>query len=269
MTLTRAARFGLLAAALSLSLTLTACNAVKFDPKAAGHVKTLAIEGPLEPPHYIVSMYNANTSSPAVDPYAYNYAQPGGALGWLLSGVIADSGDSEIDAAFTQKLTGAEKLRLGAELQSALVKALGGSGYDVTVMTPPSDAQDAATSETTTTGTGTTETDGGAKQADARLTVTFVYAGYVDQFFVPYEPLVWVSVALTDGKTGEDLFRQRYNYSTHTGNLDDVRFDPAQKFDFKKDADLLTDSTRAAEGLRAALPLIAADVATKLKRTGQ
>ncbi|WP_374367090.1 hypothetical protein [Dongia sp.] len=244
MTFIRFARVALLAA--TVSLALTACNTTKFDPKVATHIKSVALQGPQDPPFYIVTMYNANIAQPAVDPYAYSYA-PGGAVQNLLTGILLDAGDSDVDAAFSGKLIGEQKLRLGDDLQSALAKNLTGAGYDVAVLKPGSDTS-------------------AAGKADARMTVKFLYAGYVDQLLVPYEPLVWVHVTLTDVKTGKTLLAQRYNYSTHTGNLDDVRFDPDKKYDFRSDEELLADTPRAAAGLRAALPLIAADIAAKLKR---
>lgn len=288
---TPARRPGFLAALLLLTaaLGLAACQSTKFDPKAGAHVKSVALQGPGEPPYYIVTIYDANVAAPATGPYP---ASPGpyypsagpvtnialGAVNYTANSIIRMAADSDIDPELTVKMVDGAQLRLGADLHDQIAAALGGAGYQVTrdpALAAAATATGAATAATTsTTAASTSSTSAAATSAtgtgapDAVLKIQFVYAGYVDQFFAPYEPLVWVSVALTDSRSGKDLFRQRYNYSTHTGNLDDVRFDPDGKYDFKNEEALLANPALAAEGLKAAIPLIAADVAAKLKRPG-
>jgi hypothetical protein len=145
------------------------------------------------------------------------------------------------DAAFTAALRDRAGLHLGAELAEALGQAITAAGIRLAADGAP---------------------------ADATLFIELLYAGYAEQPFRPYTPLLLIEARLVadgaDGDTGPLLFRQRYNYGRHTYLHDDVRLAPDPRFSHAAEAALLAAPEAAAEGLRAALPLIARDVARRL-----
>jgi hypothetical protein len=243
----------MLPAALALALSLGACQSTKFDPKAASNLDTITLIGPADPASYMID-FDGNAESGMA---------AAGLIGFLINASIdAANSTDEFDAPFTQALTSQQKLKLGTELHDAIKANLEGAGYQVSSeAAPPAAEAAAAAAPTTTTGSSKTTTS-----SAATLAVGFEFAGYVDQAFQPFRPLVLVTARLVDGKSGKELFRQRYNYSDQSFQMEDVVFEPAEKYDFRKEEELISDSARAAEGFRAAIPLIANDIANKLKR---
>lgn len=249
----------MLPAALALALGLGACQSTKFDPKAAPNLDTITLIGPADPATYMIDF----------DGNAENSMAAAGLIGFLIAASVdAANSTDEFDAPFTQALTEKHNLKLGTELRDAIKASLEGSGYKVSTeavpaapATPTAATPTAATPAAAATGSGQA-----TASSAATLAVVFEFAGYVDQAFLPFKPMVLVTATLTDAKSKKELFRQRYNYSDQSFQMEDVVFEPAKMYDFRKEEELIAESGRAAEGFRAAIPLIASDIARKLKR---
>jgi len=253
---------------------LSACQSTKFDPKAASGLDTIALIGPADPQRYVIDF----------DGNAENGFYAGGLITYLIvASIDAANSTDEYDAPFTEALVGQQKLRLGSELQAAIKQQLEATGYIVTTEAAPDiaapEAAAAAAPAATTEATPPDDTATDKAAADnttaasapstskmARLMIAFEFVGYIDQAFMPFEPTMLVTATMHDGATRKELFRQRYNYSPQDFQIEDVVFRPDEKYEFRKEEDLLADPARAADGFRAAIPLIAADIAKKLKK---
>lgn len=214
---------------LHIAFALTACTAVKLDPQAAVRLRTLTLVAPPEPRRYDINLFMPPGAGVRLGAYDAVLAKD----------IARPAAANDIDGRFTAALTKDAQLRLGAELAHAIEAALVATGYRITHSTDT---------------------------AEAELVIAPLFAGYVDQAFRPYTPLLLIEIRLVDRADGATLFRQRYNYGHHAYLADDVRLAPDPGYTFADADALIADIPRAAEGLRAALPMIAGDLATKLTR---
>lgn len=202
------------------------CTADPLEPREAAGIETIQLVPPPEPRRYDANIFVAPGAGLRL-----------GAYDAVLAGDIGREPEADdIDARLTWAIAEEAGLSLGAELADAVGKSLAASGYRV---------------------------QHGDGAVDARLVMTLLFAGYVEQPFRPYTPLLLVDLELR-GSSGERLFRQRYNYGAHPYLADDERMAPDRRFRFDDEAHLLADPAFTAEGLREAIPHIAADVPARL-----
>jgi hypothetical protein len=137
-------------------------------------------------------------------------------------------------------------LHLGAETKAAIAAALRKDGYQI---------------------------DDGTGSADAILEVKF---GGVPPNGLPmyesaaagFKPEFSVDAALKDAKTKRNLFHQFYTYRDNSISPIDgtILLKPDPQFEFGRAEDLYADPKRAADGFRAAVPLVAESIGTLLSK---
>ncbi|TDQ84053.1 hypothetical protein A8950_0599 [Dongia mobilis] len=215
----------LLPAVLLMTAILAACTSVPLP--ATIDLRTIRLAPIAEPLRYDLNVFAAPGMGMRIGAYDAVLARD----------IARPPVPGDKDAAFTAALADQAGLRLGAELAAALGETLAAAGIPLAA---------------------------GSEAADATLAIEFLYAGYVEQPFRPFTPLVMVEIRLTAQDQGL-LFRQRYTYGTMPYLHDDLHFVPEDRYTFKDEAALLGNATLAARGLRAAFPLIAADFRTKFR----
>jgi hypothetical protein len=203
----------------------------------------------------VLLVLNACASSPPVDPIKLAKIQEISLSGFAepeykaLYGIppypVGPSLSSPADAFNTAM--GKQNLHLGADLKSAITNVLENSGYHVEQ----------------------TKTD----RTDAVLNVSLSgnFAAYIGEPPIlggTYGPAITIDVRLTNAISGETLFRQTYFYSTsdNTGLTGRIALVAEQKYVFADVDALFNNPQLAAEGLRAASPILAKSIATKLAK---
>ena len=137
-----------------------------------------------------------------------------------------------------------QDLRLGSELKSSITSALRNLGYEV---------------------------QEGRASSDATLDVKF---GAVSYFAPPiivgggFGPLILVDVRVANSMSNEVIMRRTYMYqlSTYTGLTNYTPLAADQKYKFEELDALEKNPTLAADGLRAAIPLVTQSIAAELMR---
>jgi hypothetical protein len=150
-----------------------------------------------------------------------------------------------------------QNLRLGHDIQAAIATRLSQMGYTVQLreiahrdwdeLLKPEDVANAG--------------------VDLVFDVVLEVAQYANTpFSRALRPSVWLRVRAIDVRARKYVFRERFTYDGHHDPIVTVNVEPDPKYDFHSEAELFADPARAAEGLRAAAPLIAEQVAVLLAK---
>jgi hypothetical protein len=146
------------------------------------------------------------------------------------------------------KLMERENLHLGSELRTAIAKTLRSNGYDVTM------------------------DDSGTADAVLALKVgAFLpsqqgpaYASHGAEF----EPELMLRATLTDAKSNKTLFSRFYLFDNPSIKPMDgtVLFVPDRQYYFQSVDQIFSNPTKAAEGFRSVIPMVAQDIGTAFKK---
>jgi len=136
-------------------------------------------------------------------------------------------------------------LHLAAELKDAIAQALRDDGYLV---------------------------DGGAADATLDITIGGAPPNAVPMYqsaFGGYEPEYSVEAVLKNSRTGKTVFHQLYVYRDNSISPVDgtILIRPERQYEFKSRAVFVTDPKHAADGFRAAIPLVAQSIGALLKKS--
>jgi hypothetical protein len=112
---------------------------------------------------------------------------------------------------------------------------------------------------------GYTVVPAGDAEPDAVLTLTLADCKYVRRVWGLIGPRITMDAELKDRATGKSLFSRSYKYDMHTLGLTG-QLTPEDKYGYKNIEDVRAHPEVVAAGLRAAIPMIAADLATALKK---
>lgn len=165
--------------------------------------------------------------------------------------ISATSIYNELDA----KLKEAD-YHLGRDIQASLAKALVAAGYQVSAVHIPHKD-----------GTLLTGAQVSGVRADAVLDANILLAGYVNGIVASgVTPNVLIDIQLLDVKTGTVLFGRRYNYSNQTFPQRITALQVDARYTFMTRRSLADNFILAGEGLSAAGPLIAQDLAAALHK---
>ena len=141
-----------------------------------------------------------------------------------------------------------QNLQLGHDFQTAIAEQLTRMGYPARMQDiPHRDADEfLEPSEVATV------------DSDIVVDIVFEHVQYANTpFSRGLKPGVWFGVRAIDVRTQRYIFREKFTYDGHYSPLVSVNVEPDPKYDFKSEADLYANPALAAEGLRAAAPLIA------------
>jgi len=132
-----------------------------------------------------------------------------------------------------------QDFKLGDEMNAAVSKSLDAAGYTIV---PDSDPH-----------------------PDAVLAFTLAECKYVRRVWGLIGPRITMDVELRDRTTGNRLFSRSYRYDMHTlGFTGDLT--PEDKYGFDTVEEVRAHPDVVAAGLRAAIPMVAADITSALKK---
>ncbi len=218
----------IIAVVLLLAMAGADGAASAMDHGRLANIHTIAVIGPQNPT--VVQLEVGNFASAMAVGFA---GIGGGVIGGAVVGALSSTRD-------TGQVSGLQTLRLGDEMNAGVTKALGEAGYTIV-------------------GPGTNELP------DAVLTLTIYECKYVRRVWGAIGPHIVMQADLTERTTGKRLFSRSYRYDMHTlGFTGDLT--PDDKYGFDTADEVLAHPDVVAEGLRAAIPMIAADLASVLKR---
>jgi hypothetical protein len=146
----------------------------------------------------------------------------------------------------------AQNLQLGHDIQAAIAQRLGQAGYSVQLRDIPHRAADELLRPSEVANVG----------ADVVVDVVLEHAQYANTpFSRGLRPSIWLRVRAIDVRAQKYLFKERFTYDGHHSPIVTINVEPDPKYEFRSEAALFADPAFAAEGLRAAAPLIAEQVA--------
>lgn len=146
----------------------------------------------------------------------------------------------------------AQNLRLGHDIQTAIAQRLGQVGYSVQLRDIPHRAADELLRPSEVANV----------DADIVVDVVLEHAQYANTpFSRGLRPSIWLRVRAIDVRAQTYSFKERFTYDGHHSPIVTINVEPDPKYEFKSEAALFTDPTLAADGFRAAAPLIAEQVA--------
>lgn len=164
-----------------------------------------------------------------------------------------DKRRTEFDDAMRQR-----GLRLGVELRAAIKKMLVDEGFEVVDVAVPHDTFELADTRAVK-----------AIEADAVLdaTINSELAGYANDLFSQSTigPSLTIKAALLRGGTAKRIMRESFLYASH-GLATSLPIE--KRFEFKSEEEVLANLDRALEGLRAAIPLVAAELRARMNEEG-
>ena len=229
-------------ALLWVGVSLAACvTPIEFNGDSTiGSIALLTVEEPDE--------YHIEVTSVGEALFVATAAAGGGVLGAVMAQSAAARGpEGEVSAEIAH-----QNVKLGAELTAALRERLGASGFDIEMLDVAPRANNFL-QDYMTVPTG----------ADAVLDANITFAGFVDDPFGDFTPIVVAKARLVVPQTNTVLFAREYHYSDKGGLFRDTIPIP-EEFLFDTYEDALADPVKIGAALRAAIPIIADDIAASL-----
>jgi hypothetical protein len=211
-----------------LGCLLSGC--VASGPNAAGMaaVRSITVEPVQNPIHFGLVVGNiATAAAPAI----------GGAVGGVLAGSVIRSDDPLTVALVSQNL------RLGDDLTEGVTIVLRQDGYDVVPATA------------------------NGQNSDATLSLQISESTYERRAWGAIGPHLVVFATLTERATGKRIFYRIYRYDMHTLDLGpNLGMTPDDKYGFDSSSDVLAHLDIVAEGFRAGVTMIVADIAKSFRK---
>lgn len=234
-------RFSAAVCVVAAAMALSGCANVPkkaFNKEGANHIKSVAVCERTTKESYAVTIV----------------AHPGVNFG-LIGGLVAAADMSAKSGKLTASLDPAQTA-VQKRFSQKLSDALKAGGYDASVLT---------LADGTEPGKAFDKVRANLK-SDALLDVD-VQAGYVAAGpSSDYLPFVKVAVLKTDAKSGGLVYQDTITYGYTFDGLKTVHLTSDQQYRFKDMDDLVARSALARDGLYAGLDLIAAQIASDLKR---
>jgi len=236
-------RFVFLSSILTL-LLVGGCAPQNLNAEQTRAIQHIALAGPENPQQYSLKVGDIGSAiamgvgvSPSAATYTFNSASP--AQGKSFSDLLKD-----------------QKLALGEELAEGVKAALLRNGYSVSTVTiqRPQPADLAGRYDNTNS------------TADVLLDMAIESSSYERRMWGKIGPSLLVTARLIDLHTSRRLFERTYRYDFHASTMGYVILRPAEKYGFDEVGEVLSHPDVAAEGLRAAIPMISNDIALQLRK---
>jgi hypothetical protein len=225
--------FTILLAALIAS-SLAGCAASNLSTTDVLAIKSIAIEATANPTHFGLAVGDVGTA------IAEGVAIGPGASAGILAGSLAGSAKAET---LTDVLA-PQNLRLGDELPEAVGSALKRDGYDIGMLKPMAIAT-----------------------SDAVLDLQFFESTYERHVWGKIGSHLVIATTLRDRISRRKLFYRIYRYDMHMISIPPtLGLTPKDEYGFDEPDQVLTHPDIVAAGFRAAIPMIAADIAQAFKR---
>ena len=143
-------------------------------------------------------------------------------------------------------------LQLGHEFQAAIAERLNRIGFSTQQQAIAHRASDEPLKPDDVANVG----------ADIVVDVVFEHVQYANTpFSRGLRPDIWLRVRAIDVRAQKYRFKERFSYDGHHSPIVMINVEPDPKYEFRSEADLFANPAFAAEGLRAAAPLVAEQVA--------
>ena len=219
--------------AILLALLLGGCAAASPSADELRTIHSIALAPSANPMHFGLAIGDLGTA--ISEGLAVG---PGAAAGVLSSSLaVSERGDTLTDALMSQNLW------LGEELKEAVAEALRRDRFEVT------------------------DLGSGAAPSDAILKLVISQSRYERRVWGKIGPHVVVVATLAQRVTGRRLFHRIYLYDMHTISIPPtLGLTPSDRFGFDTPEEVLSHPAIVAAGFRAAIPMIASDIARTFRR---
>lgn len=228
-----------------IAFAVSACATQNMSPADVNSIRRIALAGPENPARYNLVQGSFSDSG-------LSGAAGVGAVAGTLAGSMNDQTNAQNFTAAMQ----AQNLALGDELARAVRDGLAANGYDI-----------AQIKQQRRKSTELLDSYAGIDPAaDAVLDIAIEQSTYERRVWGKIGPSLTINARLVDPRTSRRLLQRTYRYDFSSATIGYTILRPPSRYGFDTISDVMANPQLAAEGFRAVIPMIVADLTAQLPK---